>query len=120
MILLGDSAGCTVSFYFHTCNFRTHWVSSSIAATTNHIALPFLIVYLHSALLGSITKLGGPLVYLFVYMFLLFVILVCVDSGSRVFWRRTNPLSTAATAVADSDDILRISKSYGGKRVLGN
>ena len=67
-------------------------------------------------------------------MFVLFVILVWVDSGTRVFWRRTSPSSkglvektsredvtTAAIAAADSDDILRvlgISKSYGGKRVL--
>lgn len=85
--------------------------------------------------LGSITKFGGPILYLFVYMFVLFVILVWVDSGSRVRWRRTSlatkgvitektsreDVTTAATEVADSDDILRvigISKSYSGKQVL--
>jgi ATP-binding cassette subfamily A (ABC1) protein 3 len=68
-------------------------------------------------------------------MFVLFVILVWVDSGSLLLWRRSSPLSkslvvekasredvtTAATAVADSHDILRvlgISKSYSGKQVL--
>jgi len=84
--------------------------------------------------LGSISKFGGPILYLFVYMFVLFAILVWVDSGSIIFWRRTSPLSrglvektlgedvtSAATAVASSDDALRvlgISKSYNGKRVL--
>ena len=84
--------------------------------------------------LGSITKFGGPILYLFIYMIVLFAILVWVDSGSLIFWRRTSPLSkglvektskedvtTAATEVADSDDILRVlgvSKSYHGKRVL--
>jgi ATP-binding cassette subfamily A (ABC1) protein 3 len=84
--------------------------------------------------LGSINKFGGPILYLFIYMFVLFAILVWVDSGSVIFWRRTSSSSrgvvektsredvtTAATAVADSDDALRvlgISKSYNGKRVL--
>ena len=85
--------------------------------------------------LGSISNFGGPILYLFIYMFVLFVILVWVDSGSLVLWRRTRPLSnnlvaekksredvtTAAIAVTDSNDILRvlnISKSYSGKRVL--
>jgi ABC-type multidrug transport system fused ATPase/permease subunit len=86
------------------------------------------------ASLGSITKFGGPILYLFVYMLVLFSILVWVDSGSLMLWRRTRPTSNglveekkmqdvtnAATAVANSDDVLRvlnISKSYNGKRVL--
>jgi ATP-binding cassette subfamily A (ABC1) protein 3 len=89
-----------------------------------------------SSSLGSITKFGGPILYLFIYMSVLLAILVWVDSGSRVPRRRNSAASfnngsapptsekdvtPDASVVAASGDLLQvlnISKSYGGKQVL--
>lgn len=81
--------------------------------------------------LGSITKFGGPILYLFVYMFVLLFVLVWIDSGSRMYLRRSSPVLNGlegekkspedATVGATADDMLRvlgISKSYAGKQVL--
>lgn len=86
--------------------------------------------------LSSITKFGGPILYLFVYSFVLLSILVWADSGSRA--RRLRPrkgissgkgtassskedVVAAADAVSKSDDLLRVlnvSKTYNGNRVV--
>ena len=87
--------------------------------------------------LGSITKFGGPILYLFVYSFVLLPILVWVDSGSRAP-RRLRPregissgsgtasfskedVIAVADAVFKSDDLLRVlnvSKMYNGNQVV--
>ncbi|KAH9948219.1 P-loop containing nucleoside triphosphate hydrolase protein [Amylocystis lapponica] len=92
--------------------------------------------------MGEITRFGGPILYLFVYGFVLFGILVWVDSGS-IFPRRTvsrkssvvptsadasapgrvgrHDVDDEAAAVATSDDVLRVLnvvKAYGSKRVV--
>jgi ATP-binding cassette subfamily A (ABC1) protein 3 len=88
--------------------------------------------------LGSIEKFGGPILYLFVYSFVLLLILVWADSGSRVP-RRLRPrkgtssgsgtmssskeddVIAAADAVSKSDDLLRVlnvSKTYNGNQVV--
>ena len=87
--------------------------------------------------LGSIKKFGGPILYLFVYSFVLLSILIWVDSGSRVP-RRLRPrkvvssgsgamssskedVIAAADAVSKSDDLLRVlnvSKTYNGNKVV--
>jgi ATP-binding cassette, subfamily A (ABC1), member 3 len=84
---------------------------------------------------GTIARYGGPILYLFIYSFVLFGILVWVDSGS-VWYRRFIPkrwkgdsvtapvkedVAAEAKAVSDSNDALRvldISKSFGGKKVV--
>ncbi|KDR85831.1 hypothetical protein GALMADRAFT_234928 [Galerina marginata CBS 339.88] len=87
--------------------------------------------------LGTIKRYGGPIVYLFVYAFVLLAILVWVDSGSRIP-RRLRPrkgissetstatsskedVIAAAESVAVSDDPLRVinvSKSFDGNQVV--
>ncbi|KAF8910204.1 hypothetical protein CPB84DRAFT_1812882 [Gymnopilus junonius] len=86
--------------------------------------------------LGTIKKFGGPILYLFVYSFVLLAILVWVDSGSRLP-RRLKPrkvssgtgtassskedVTAAAEAVATSDDALRVlnvSKTFDGNNVV--
>ena len=91
--------------------------------------------------LGDIKRYGGPILYLFVYGFVLFGILVWVDSGSIVPRRylkthkqqarldenlAANQLSRQdvareASAVAQSNDALRVlhvTKSFDGNRVV--
>lgn len=84
----------------------------------------------------AITKFGGPILYLIIYIFVLLGVLAYVDSGSKV--RRSKQKKSyilgsqagasrpgpdvvaAADAVRTSDDLLRVlnlSKSYQGKRV---
>lgn len=83
-------------------------------------------------------RYGGPILYLFVYAFVLLVVLVWVDSGSILprRLRKTNkslptdaesdrPLKhdviQEATAIATSQDLLRVidvTKSFGGKTVV--
>jgi ATP-binding cassette subfamily A (ABC1) protein 3 len=84
----------------------------------------------------SITKFGGPILYLIVNAFLLLAILVWVDSGTRKprsLRKHKNPhlgsesryeLNDASVATAEpgvlSDDLLRVvnvSKSFNGKNV---
>ena len=86
--------------------------------------------------LGSITKFGGPILYLFVYSFVLFPVLVWADSGSRAL-RRLHPRQgilsgsrsassskenvATADVVSESDDLLRVlnvSKMYNGNQVV--
>lgn len=88
--------------------------------------------------LGSIKKFGGPILYLFVYSFVLLSILVWSDSGSRTA-RRLGPrkeisssgngtassskedVIAAADAVSKSDDLLRVlnvSKTYNSNQVV--
>lgn len=82
-------------------------------------------------------RYGGPILYLFVYGFILLALLVWVDSGTRAP-RRLRPrketpsgtgtatsskedVSAAAEAVAISDDLLRvihISKTFNGNQVV--
>ena len=91
----------------------------------------------NTSTLGSITKFGGPILYLFVYSFVLLSILIWADSGSW-FPRRLRPrkgvssgsgavlsskedVIAAADAVSKSDDLLRVlnvSKTYSGNRVV--
>jgi len=87
--------------------------------------------------MGSIIRYGGPILYLFIYAFILLAILVWVDSGSRTP-RRLRPrkevaaatgtassskedVIAAAEAVAASDDLLRVvnvSKNFNGNQVV--
>ena len=87
--------------------------------------------------LGSIKKFGGPILYLFVYSFVLLSILIWADSGSWVP-RRLRPrkeissgsgtvssskedVIAAAAAVSKSNDLLRVlnvSKTYNGNQVV--
>ncbi|KAF9444036.1 P-loop containing nucleoside triphosphate hydrolase protein [Macrolepiota fuliginosa MF-IS2] len=91
--------------------------------------------------LGSIHRFGGPILYLFIYSFILLGILVWVDSGSilprRV--RKRRPAATEAVivneeeekkkddvdaeadAALDSEDLLRVlgvTKAYNGNKVV--
>ncbi|CAL1693884.1 unnamed protein product [Somion occarium] len=82
-----------------------------------------------SSSMGQISRYGGPILYLFVYGFILFGVLVWVDSGS-IFSRRKVAIQTAANIPAgtetDSDstkDVLKeaisVTKSSEILRVLG-
>ncbi|KAF9235154.1 hypothetical protein BU15DRAFT_78325 [Melanogaster broomeanus] len=96
-----------------------------------------------TASMGDILRYGGPILYLFVYGFVLFGILVWVDSGSVIPRRSlktreqeahfdedkaTNELSRQdvareTRAVAESNDALRVlhvTKSFDGNRVVDN
>lgn len=80
--------------------------------------------------MGQISRYGGPIVYLFFYGFILFGILVWVDSGSLLPRRKPAPpfvsssdekltedVKKEAIAATSSSDILRalrIAKAYGG------
>ena len=87
--------------------------------------------------LGSIKKFGGPILYLFVYSFVLLSILIWADSGSWVprCLRPRKEISSgsgtvssskedviaAAAAVSKSNDLLRVlnvSKTYNGNQVV--
>ena len=84
--------------------------------------------------MGEISRYGGPITYLFIYGFVLFGVLVWVDSGSLLPRQKPVPLSAASDAakwkedvkaeavnVSSSQDslrVLRISKTYGSNRVV--
>jgi ABC-type glutathione transport system ATPase component len=87
---------------------------------------------------GQITKYGGPITYLLVYGFVLFGILVWVDSGSSLRWRWRShhhhhhrsgegqvgvksDVAEEAASVDKSNDslrVLRVSKSFGRNMVV--
>ncbi|KIK35268.1 hypothetical protein CY34DRAFT_592022 [Suillus luteus UH-Slu-Lm8-n1] len=94
-----------------------------------------------AASLGDITRYGGPILYLFVYGFVLFGILVWVDSGSIIprrflntkrrqvrmdelqanFEANRQDVATEARAVASSNDALRLlhlTKTFEGNKVV--
>ncbi|KXN84990.1 ABC transporter A family member 2 [Leucoagaricus sp. SymC.cos] len=89
--------------------------------------------------LGSIHRYGGPILYLFVYSFVLLAILVWVDSGSILHRRagkrkqvaqamnekdgsrKTDDVAAEAEAALSSDDLLRVlgvTKAYQGNKVV--
>ena len=79
--------------------------------------------------LGVITRYGGPIVYLFGYIFVLFAVLVWVGSGS--VWRRSSDaLKRRKNGVAGLDaersstDMLllvdSVSKTFGSKKAVDN
>ncbi|KAG1879528.1 hypothetical protein C8R48DRAFT_589537 [Suillus tomentosus] len=94
-----------------------------------------------SASLGNIMQFGGPILYLFVYGFVLFGILVWVDSGSIIprrflntkgrrvrmdklqasFEANRQDVAAEAHAVANSSDVLRLlhlTKTFGSNKVV--
>ena len=84
--------------------------------------------------LASLSKFGGPILYLCLYGLILFGILIWVDSGSLLPQRKPEPLHAAsgegkwpddvkdeALSVSKSSDavrVLRVSKAYGDNRVV--
>ncbi|KAI0076833.1 P-loop containing nucleoside triphosphate hydrolase protein [Panus rudis PR-1116 ss-1] len=94
--------------------------------------------------LGDISRYGGPIAYLFIYGFILFAVLVWVDSGSILPRRRKATTRLAQTIsrsrddgaanektdvqreaenVSSSSDVLRVlgvSKSFGDNKVVDN
>lgn len=86
--------------------------------------------------LGQITRYGGPILYLFVYGFILFSILVWFDSGSTLPRRlsKLRPVTNGSSAdqfkqdvaeeaqsVAHSNDLLRVlqvTKTFGRNTVV--
>jgi len=86
--------------------------------------------------LGQLSRYGGPILYLFGYGFILFGILVWVDSGSILPRRRprssrtedsskptAEDVVTEAKSVSNSSDLLRVlqvTKSFGGDAVVDN
>jgi ATP-binding cassette, subfamily A (ABC1), member 3 len=68
-----------------------------------------------AAAYGKITKYGGPIAYLFVYGFVLFSILVRVDSGfSSVWWWRKNRIHEPTDGQPDAhirQDVLKEARS---------
>ncbi|OBZ68485.1 ABC transporter A family member 2 [Grifola frondosa] len=126
-----------------------HFTMSVLSPVASPLRASFVSVNLFSLLcdgsapvtassMGSITRYGGPILYLFIYGFVLFGILVWVDSGSLFPRRKTSPLRRAspggaegtsapgrvagkdvddeAAAVAESTDALRVLnvvKSFG-------
>ncbi|KAJ7584352.1 hypothetical protein C8J56DRAFT_950802 [Mycena floridula] len=84
---------------------------------------------------GTIMRYGGPILYLIIYSFVLFALLVWVDSGAtwpKFMTRRTKSkasnqvnedVTAEARAVAESKDALRllnVSKSFGHNKVVDN
>ena len=75
---------------------------------------------------GEITKYGGPIAYLFVYGFMLFGILIWVDSGSLLLWRwRRNRGRSSTDGQPDShirqdvlDEAQSVTNSNDSLRVL--
>ncbi|TFK42170.1 hypothetical protein BDQ12DRAFT_710453 [Crucibulum laeve] len=91
----------------------------------------------NSSTIGSITKFGGPILYLFIYAFVLLAILVWADSGTLLPRRLSKRKRTATVeggyssskqdvvaeteAAQNSDDLLRVlgvSKTYGKSKVV--
>ncbi|TRM70462.1 P-loop containing nucleoside triphosphate hydrolase protein [Schizophyllum amplum] len=76
--------------------------------------------------MGNITHYGGPIAYLFGYNFVLFAILVWVDSGS--VWRRSSDMlkrskgGSPSDSEVTSDDVLlrveNISKTFGKQKAV--
>ncbi|KAF9235155.1 hypothetical protein BU15DRAFT_78326 [Melanogaster broomeanus] len=131
-----------------------HFTLSILSPVANVLRSAFVSVNLFSLLcngttpvttasMGDILRYGGPILYLFVYGFVLFGILVWVDSGSVIPRRSlkiheqhaqfdddkaTNELSRQdvareARAVVESNDALRVlhvTKSYDGNRVVND
>ncbi|KAK7686529.1 hypothetical protein QCA50_010128 [Cerrena zonata] len=125
-----------------------HYTMSLLSPVASPLRASFVSVNLFSLLcdgtnpvttssLGQISRYGGPILYLFVYGFVLFGVLVWVDSGSilsrrnAALRRATNtstPNSIAAndvtnevSAVTKSSDILRVlglEKSFGDNKVV--
>ncbi|KAL6298600.1 hypothetical protein BKA93DRAFT_743844 [Sparassis latifolia] len=122
-----------------------HYTMSVLAPVNSVLRASFVSVNLFSLLcngdspvtassMGVIGRYGGPILYMFIYAFILFGILVWVDSGS-LLPRKTSPKKLAArtpggavapgrhkdvddeaAAVASSDDVLRVLnvvKAYG-------
>lgn len=134
-----------------------HFTMSIASPVANALQASFVSVNLFSLLcdgdlpattssMGKLTRYGGPILYLIVYAFVLFGILVWVDSGS-ILPRRISPrkrsapankdgasapgrvgrqdIDDEAAAVAGSDDALRVLnvvKAYGSpdNRVVDN
>ncbi|KAJ3534775.1 hypothetical protein NM688_g7082 [Phlebia brevispora] len=130
----------------------THYALSVASPVASALRAAFVSVNLFSLLcdngriatpaeLGTISKFGGPILYLIIYSFILFGILVWADSGSVLPRRKTwlhraarartiehnttsgsstpseDDVEKEAVAVSDSDDILRVldvSKAFGG------
>ena len=93
--------------------------------------------------MGTITTFGGPILYLFIYGFILLAILVWVDSGSifprglsasrqqqllsqteaaqAPYGESRKDVSAEARSVSTSNDLLRVlhvTKSFGGNKVV--
>jgi len=89
--------------------------------------------------LGSIQHFGGPILYLFVYAFVLLAILVWVDSGSilkrnvgkreqvssvrneKADHEKKSDVAAEAEAALNSDDLLRVldaTKTFHGNKVV--
>ncbi|KAF8808210.1 P-loop containing nucleoside triphosphate hydrolase protein [Phlegmacium glaucopus] len=125
-----------------------HFTTSIVAPVANVLRAALVSINMFSLLcegnsivnttaMGSIKQFGGPILYLFVYSFVLLSILVWADSGSLAP-RRLRPrkgissrsesvscskedVVAAANAVSNSDDLLRVlnvSKMYNSKRVV--
>jgi len=72
---------------------------------------------------GGILGYGGPILYLFLQIFILFAILLWYDSGSIVaWWRRIKKTPTTVSEEDMPDDVaeelVRVSSSNDGLRVL--
>ncbi|KAF4612016.1 hypothetical protein D9613_004324 [Agrocybe pediades] len=125
-----------------------HFTTSIVAPVCSVIRAALVSVNLFSLLcegntvvnassMGAIIRFGGPILYLFIYAFVLLAILVWVDSGSRTPRRlrarkqvvagsgtassSKEDVIAAAEAVVASDDLLRvvnISKNFNGNQVV--
>ncbi|OCH92960.1 P-loop containing nucleoside triphosphate hydrolase protein [Obba rivulosa] len=131
-----------------------HYTMSILSPVASPLRASFVSVNLFSLLcegtepvtassLGNISRYGGPILYLFVYGFVLFAILIWVDSGTLLPRRevRRRPPTPAvneghapgrndgkdvkdeAEAVNTSEDALRVlhvTKEFDGSRVVDN
>ncbi|KAL1669459.1 P-loop containing nucleoside triphosphate hydrolase protein [Schizophyllum commune] len=117
-----------------------HFTISLLSPVASVLRAAFVSVNLFSLLcsgpepvttssLGVITRYGGPVVYLFGFILVLFAVLVWVDSGS--VWRRSSDalkrrkISTSGIdAECTSSDMLlrvdRVSKTFGNKKAVDN
>ncbi|KAI0323366.1 P-loop containing nucleoside triphosphate hydrolase protein [Cubamyces sp. BRFM 1775] len=127
-----------------------HFTMSLLSPTPNVVRAGFISVNLFSLLckgeetvsasaLGSITRYGGPILYLILYGVLLFLILVWVDSGSA--WKQALPArlkhrrrpSTVPSALPPPDvqkeaeavlhstnplSVMDVSKAFGSNKVV--
>ncbi|TBU26630.1 P-loop containing nucleoside triphosphate hydrolase protein [Dichomitus squalens] len=96
-----------------------HYTMSVLSPVASPLRASFVSVNLFSLLcdgtspvtsssLGDISRYGGPILYLFLYAFVLFGILVWVDSGSVVVLKlsqfRKQPIVGSGAAVATSEE----------------
>ncbi|GBE77297.1 hypothetical protein SCP_0101700 [Sparassis crispa] len=121
-----------------------HFTMSVLAPITSLLRASFVSVNLFSLLcngntpvttssMGDILHYGGPILYLIIYTFVLFAILVFVDSGSLVKRKDKrnrsmpegllddNDVQEEANFVASSADplrVLNVSKTYGTSKVV--